>query len=317
MPGLRILALLGLLGLMGCAGGETIELRALPAEFGSVHAVAYGPHRDGQRPGGPDPSAAEIREDLALMLPHWRLLRVYGARGPGETLLEAIRADGLDMRVMLGAWIAPDDPAGNRAEVETAIRLANAYPDIVAAVSVGNETQVDWSWHKSPLTPLIEHVRRVHAAIAQPVTVADDYNYWNKPESHELAAELDFITMHAHPLWNGQQLEEALPWLREQLAIVQALHPERPVVIGETGWATRVHDEGEQAELIKGRAGEAEQKEYHEALRAWAEAERLTVFEFEAFDENWKGGPHPDEVEKHWGLFRADRTPKAALAADR
>ena len=34
---------------------------------------------------------------------------------------------------------------------------------------------------------------------------------------------------------------------------------------------------------------------------------------FEAFDENWKGGDHPAEVEKHWGLFRADRTPKAAM----
>ena len=40
--------------------------------------------------------------------------------------------------------------------------------------------------------------------------------------------------------------------------------------------------------------------------------ERIVSTWFEAFDENWKGGPHPDEVEKHWGLFRADRTPKQA-----
>ena len=112
------------------------------------------------------------------------------------------------------------------------------------------------------------------------------------------------------------QLDAALPWLREQLEAVQELHPDRMVVVGETGWATQVHDEGEQAELIKGVPGENEQKIFHEAVRAWAVHARQPVFFFEAFDENWKGGPHPSEVEKHWGLFRADRSAKAALAED-
>ena len=44
--------------------------------------------------------------------------------------------------------------------------------------------------------------------------MADDFNYWNKDKSRALAAEIDFITMHAHPLWNGQQLPDALPWLQ-------------------------------------------------------------------------------------------------------
>jgi exo-beta-1,3-glucanase (GH17 family) len=73
------------------------------------------------------------------------------------------------------------------------------------------------------------------------------------------------------------------------------------------------HTEGEQARLIKGRPGEAEQAVFFDAVTAWAERERVTVFFFEAFDENWKGGEHPNEVEKHWGLYRADRTPKLAV----
>jgi len=294
------------------------------------NAISYGPHRDGQRPGGPAPSAAEIREDLGLMLPHWNLLRLYGATGVAETVLAAIRSDSLAMKVMLGVWIDveeqrdesgavleafPEVAVVNGREVAAAIRLARAYPEIVIAVSVGNETQIHWSAHRSPLDILIGHVRSVRAGVSVPVTVADDYNFWNRPESRTLARELDFLTVHAHPLWNGLQLEEALPWLQEQLAAVQAVHPDRQLVLGETGWATTVHDEGEQAELIKGTAGEAEQKVFHDQVRAWAEAQRQTVFFFEAFDENWKGGPHPNEVEKHWGLFRADRTPKLALAS--
>jgi exo-beta-1,3-glucanase (GH17 family) len=117
-----------------------------------------------------------------------------------------------------------------------------------------------------------------------------------------------------HPLWNGLQLEDALDWTKKTFNEVKAVHPGELVVLGETGWATKKHNEGEQATLIKGRPGENEQKVFFDAFSAWVESERIPSFFFEAFDENWKGGEHPDEVEKHWGLFRADRTPKPAVA---
>jgi exo-beta-1,3-glucanase (GH17 family) len=297
---------------------EPFMLRAFPpVDTGghSYNAICYGPHRDGQRPGGPEPSAAQLREDLRLLAGHWRLVRIYGSVGFADTFLSVIRADGFEMQVVLGVWIAVDDPDSNRAEIEGAVRLAATYPEVVAAVCVGNETQVSWSDHRCPPEFLIAALREMRARVAVPVTTADDFNFWNKPESRAVAAEIDFITLHAHPLWNGRQLDEALPWLREQTAAVAALHPDRAVVIGETGWATTRHNEGEQARLMKGRVGETEQKAFHDAVRAWAEAERITVFFFEAFDENWKGGEHSDEVEKHWGLLRTDRTPKAALAS--
>jgi exo-beta-1,3-glucanase (GH17 family) len=277
------------------------------------NAVCYGPHRDGQQPGGPGPSAAELGEDLGLMLPHWNLLRVYGAGEESETLLKVIRDGGARMKVMLGVWIAPDQPEANRRQVDAAIRLAAAFPEVVIAVSVGNETQVDWSAHRTPFDTLLVNLRRVRAGVSVPVTSADDFNYWNKSQSRLLADEVDFITMHAHPLWNGLQLEDALGWLQEQVAAVKALHPDRAVVLGETGWATAVHDQGEQSELIKGAATEDEQEIFYDQVRDWAEAEKQPVFFFEAFDENWKGGDHPNEVEKHWGVFRADRSEKKAL----
>lgn len=278
------------------------------------NAVAYGPHRDGQHPDGPSPTADQLRQDLQLMVPHWNMVRTYGSSGCAQTFLSVIRDGGFDMKVMLGVWIAPESPQANAREIDAAIKLAAEYPDIIVAVCVGNETQVDWSTHRSPLDDLIEYVRRVRAHVKVPVTVADDYNFWNKPESQTLAPEIDFITMHAHPMWNGLQLENALAWLQDQVTAIQTLHPDSHIVLGETGWATSVHTEGEQARLIKGRPGQQEQKQFYEAVRAWAKAEKLTTFFFEAFDEKWKGGNHPNEVEKHWGLFKSDRTPKAALA---
>jgi exo-beta-1,3-glucanase (GH17 family) len=321
-PFWAVLALLVLLPrLAGSSGAPDEPLAIRPfhpyqGERWIGNAVSYGPHRDGQRPGGPGPTADQMREDLQLMVPHWNLIRIYGSGETAATILQIIREDGLDMKVMLGVWIAPEAEEHNEQEIAQAIRLAAEYSDIIVAVSVGNETQVSWSAHRSPLDRLIGYVRRVRAEVEQPVTVADDFNFWNKPESLALSPELDFITMHAHPMWNGLQLEDALAWTADQVAEVQALHPDRTVVLGETGWATRVHDEGEQAELIKGRFGEPEQKVFYLAARAWADSTRTAMFYFEAFDENWKGGEHPDEVEKHWGVFRADRTPKPAVGPE-
>ncbi len=293
------------------AAGATLLPR--PFRPTDVNAICYGPHRDGQSPGHVEPTAAQLRQDLDLLAPRWRLLRLYGAVGFADTLLSIIREDSRDVQVLLGIWIAPDDDAANRREIDAAVRLAAAYPEIVAAVCVGNETQVFWSDHRCAPAALLDALREVRSRVTVPVTTADDFNFWNKPESREVAAAVDFILLHAHPLWNGRQLDEALPWLQERVAEVAALHPDRTIVIGETGWATQRADEGDQGRLMKGRLGEPEQKTFHDQARAWAAATGTVVFFFEAFDENWKGGPHPDEVEKHWGLWRADRAPKQAL----
>ena len=88
----------------------------------------------------------------------------------------------------------------------------------------------------------------------------------------------------------------------------------RRIASHQASRATRRHSEGDQAKYIKGVAGEAEQQRFYDQFTAWIREARIPSTYFEAFDENWKGGPHPDEVEKHWGLFRTDRTPKPALA---
>jgi exo-beta-1,3-glucanase (GH17 family) len=291
--------------------------------------IAYGPHRDGQRPGGASPSQSQIAEDLRILARHWRWIRVYGAADVGESILRTIHDERLDLHVMLGAWVALEeslpDSAGtvrrfptvqsqNRREIDAAVRLANAYPAVVSAVCVGNETQVFWSDHRSPPDVLIGYLREARARTRVPVSTADDFNFWNKPESEAVARECDFIVLHAHPLWNGLQLEAALDWTRTVLADVQARHPGEPIVLGETGWATHRGDQGDQGKLMKGRVGEPEQSAFYRAFREWVRRERVASFFFEAFDENWKGNANPDEVEKHWGLYHADRTPKAAMA---
>jgi exo-beta-1,3-glucanase (GH17 family) len=280
-----------------------------------IAGISYGPYRAGQKPGGPDPTADQILEDLRIIAPRWHMIRYYSSRGPGEDILRVIRDNDLPIRAMVGVWIAPDAPPENAAEVAEAIRLANAYPDQVLAVSVGNESQVAWSGHRTPPEVLIAAIRTVRAGIQQPVTTADDYNFWNKPESHAVADEVDFLLLHAYAMWNKQPLDDAVPWTARTVAAIAAEHPDLKIVLGETGWATELNDDAgpdsDQKKQILAPAGIAEQTRFHAEFSAWAAEAAVPYFYFEAFDEPWKGGADPRDIEKHWGLFGVDRQPKA------
>jgi len=323
-------AMLAVMGASAAADeAETFQQREFAPRLAGKwigQGVAYGPYRAGQAPLGRLPTITQVVEDLELMAGHWNLIRMYGAREVTADALVLIREDKLPIRVMLGAWIANETPSdtisvaaaqrvqkSNQAEVAAAIKLAKQYPDVVIAVCVGNETQVSWSEHRTNPDVLIGYIRQVRAAVKAPVTTADDFKFWTSPESQQVAGEIDFIVSHHHPLWLGQKIETALAWTQETFAAVRKQHPHKQVVIGETGWATKSHNKGKQAELIKGAPGEAQQRKYYREFTAWTKQEQVVSFFFEAFDEPWKGGAHPNEVEKHWGLFYENRKPKPAL----
>ncbi|MEM7682048.1 MAG: glycosyl hydrolase family 17 protein, partial [Planctomycetota bacterium] len=146
-----------------------------------------------------------------------------------------------------------------------------------------------------------------------PVSTADVSTYWSQPRSRQLAGELDFIMTHIYAKWNKQTLDTAMPWTRAQYAAGVATHPDHTFVIGEAGWATTKHTGGIEGVQITGVASEPNQVRFHQAFTQWANAERIPTFWFQAFDEKWKGADHPNGVEKHWGLYFSDRTPKQAI----
>jgi exo-beta-1,3-glucanase (GH17 family) len=174
---------------------------------------------------------------------------------------------------------------------------------------VGNEALVDWNDHMVPLEQVIAYVRQVKDAIEQPVTVADNYQWWIN-EGAPLAAEVDFLGVHTYPAWEGKTIDEALPFSIENLRGVREAHPDKPMAVLEAGWATVANEFGE-------RASEANQARHYGELKEWAKANNTTVFFFEAFDEPWKGDPgNPLGAEKHWGLFNVDRTPKQVMQTE-
>ncbi len=286
--------------------------------------ISYGSYRDGESPEiGSVSSEKDILQDLTILTSagdiSWHLIRMYGADPASEQVLKVIRKYNLPVRVMQGAWLSGKQTgAENNEQIEEVIRLANEYPDIVVAVNLGNEVFVDWSWHKfgeKEIPKYLGWVNKVKNAIDAPVTLADDYNFWNKPHSRQIADRLDFIVLHAYAMWNSQTLENAVPWTAAIYQDIQSRYPGKQIVLGESGWTTSSVKTNGDERLIIAEAGEATQAIFFEEYHRWLKESRIASFYFEAFDEKWKGGADkPNAIaEKNWGLFRSDRSPKAAM----
>jgi exo-beta-1,3-glucanase (GH17 family) len=295
-------------------------------------AIAYSGFREGQHPdrgdGAINPSEEETLEDLKILEnAGFGLIRLYDCDENSQMVLEVIQEKKLPIKVLLGIWLDAEisnhqgcewltEPIAeekllentkkNMAEVQRGIELANTYSDVVVAVNVGNEALVSWNDHMVTLDSIIAYVRQVKAGIEQPVTVADNYEWWIQ-EGAPLAAELDFIGVHTYPAWENKPIEEALSYTIQNIEDVHAALPDSKIAILEAGWATTGIEFGD-------RASEDNQLRHYNELKAWATSVNTTVFFFEAFDEPWKG--HLENVngaEKHWGIYFVDRTPKKVM----
>jgi exo-beta-1,3-glucanase (GH17 family) len=292
------------------------------------NAICYSGYRDGQSPReGVYPSYAEVREDLLLLSRNWQYLRLYDCSPHAEVVLSVIARESLDFRVMLGIDLAaeisnPNCPWGadfgaevlaanrqrNSDQVDRLISLAESYRDIVFSVSIGNEASVDWTDHLVSVPGLVAYARRVKGAVSQPVTFCENYVPWTQ-KLQPLVDVLDFISIHSYPVWEYRGLAEALAYTRQNYRGVADHYPDKPVIITEAGWTTASNGRGIEPE----NASEELQAAYYGQLMEWTNQEQILTFVFEAFDEPWKGSPDPLEPEKHWGLFKLDRTPKLVM----
>jgi hypothetical protein len=92
---------------------------------------------------------------------------------------------------------------------------------------------------------------------------------------------------------------------------VHAIAPNKPIHIGETGWSsTSIGLYGNNGSFA---ADEYKQALYYQAMREWTDAEGISCFYFEAFDEQWKDSNHPEGSENHFGLITLNGQAKYAL----
>lgn len=177
------------------------------------------------------------------------------------------------------------------------------------------------------------------------ITSSDNFASWGGggPEYHvedltSLAKEVDYISMHTYPMhdthynpdfWgiaeeendlSGEEkisnaIERALKYAQNQYEstrnYLHSLGIEKPVHIGETGWASASNGfygpEGSKA------TDEYKQGLYYQRMRNWTMGAGISCFYFEAFDEPWKDAGNPGGSENYFGLFDVNGKAKFAV----
>jgi len=167
------------------------------------------------------------------------------------------------------------------------------------------------------------------------ITSSDDFSSWGGgdpalqvPELEELVKAVDYVSMHTYPYHNSHynpafwkipaeeaQLSDiekvdaamlrakefAMQQYQAVSNYVKSLGVEKPIHIGETGWAT-ISDGLYGAEGSRA-TDEYKQAAYYKHMREWTNSEGISCFYFEAFDEQWKDAANPVGSENHFGLF--------------
>ncbi len=229
------------------AGTVQTGLRTLDPSFGTLKAVSYSPFRTGDQ-GSETPSEVDVLQDLKLLEgAGFKLIRLFSSSEKVAGTVLKVLADpmnGLNIKVQLGAypntfeyWVT--DPiekakiqAANDEELARTVTYALSYPNIVLAVSVGNETMVSWSSVPISTKQMAKYVRTVRSQITQPVTVDDDWSVYSGGQPHhaaenqvaEVLAEIDYVSMHTYAheaakfdLFDWRQTSTALSALADEV----------------------------------------------------------------------------------------------------
>lgn len=231
----------------------------------------------------------------------------------------------------------------NESEIARAAALANQFPDIVKVVAVGNEAMVKWaeSYYVQPNVILkwVNHLQQMKADGKLPkdlwITSSDDFASWGGGEAryhvedlNKLIEAVDYISMHTYPYHNthynpefwgipevqqeatdlekiNAAMERAIEFSKKQYdsvrSYMKSIGADKPIHIGETGWATVSN--GQYGPTGSKATDEYKQGLYYKLMRDWTNANNISCFYFEAFNERWKDAQNAKGSENHFGLF--------------
>jgi exo-beta-1,3-glucanase (GH17 family) len=251
---------------------------------------------------------ASIRADLGVLRPYFDGLVTYGAIHGTENI-PAIAAALKFRALVIGVWDPSDD-----AEVDAAVEAAHRFPRLVVAVALGNEMLFSQRTDPAALAALIARVRARLPGTA--LSTTEPFHIYYRPAASQLLGELDFLLVNVHPVFQ--------PWFRDApdgqsaqfvVNVLTELAPFAcgPILVKETGVPTAPREAG---------FSEARQASFYRELRSRLPPTAAQAFAyFAAFDAPWRAydavaapgaapGVHPEEA--HWGLYDAERRPKAA-----
>ena len=293
--------------------------------FSYKRAICYSGYRENQSPiTKVYPTYNEVLEDLRILEKEYDYIRMYDPYKHAQTVLEVIRNEKINLKVMLGMDLAaeysnPNCPwlkqnlseedikrntAHNDESLRLLIELGNKYEDEIIFLAAGNEARPSWGDNLVTNERIAYFVNELKKHCKQPVSYCEGWDLWVGQIDPILEA-VDFVSAHIYPMWNKVSIKEAVQYTIDKFEEV-IKYTDKPVIITEMGWATSSNNN----EMLVEEANAINQKYYIEEFNKYLIKNNKLGFYFEAFDEPWKGGNNPIEAEKNWGLYYVNRTKK-------
>lgn len=278
--------------------------QALPEpDISRLDCVSYAHPGDLFEFGPKQPIApAVIEREMEALARVSGCVRTYSTDDGQDVVVRV--AEQLGLKVILGAWLSRD-AAKNRGELERAIALAEAHPNTIRAIVLGNEVLLRRELSAGDLAAFIAEAR---ARTTVPVTTAEIWSFWLRHP--DLAASVDLLTVHVLPYWDGEHVgsvEDALAFSADAIAKVAAAYPGKPVLIGEIGWPSVGRARGAVA------PGIVEQARFARGVAALGVEHDWAYNLIEGYDQPWKRRGE-GTVGGAWGLLHPDGAPKWPLA---
>jgi exo-beta-1,3-glucanase (GH17 family)/cellulose synthase/poly-beta-1,6-N-acetylglucosamine synthase-like glycosyltransferase len=268
-----------------------------PNVDGVLSSVSYSPFQGSAHPddGGNRPTEAQIRNDLKLLAPYTRTIRLYASTG-GVELVPAI-ANEFGLKVTVGIWLDKNTKRNER-EIRAGIDLVRKNRNVNAVV-VGNETIYRGELEVADLIKTIQQVKR-EVGGQVPVTTGEIWSVF--VEHPELTSSVDFVAAHVLPYWEGVPASGAVDQAVTVYQRLRQAFPGKRIVIAEFGWPSAGYNRQ------GAYPGKLDQALVLRSFIARATALGMDYNLIEAFDQPWK--TFEGSVGAYWGLFDNARQPK-------
>ncbi|HKD22292.1 MAG TPA: hypothetical protein VKB71_09770, partial [Rhizomicrobium sp.] len=278
---------------------------------GFVRGISYTPSHNFTEKDHEFTSPEQIDSDMKQIAQLTGHVRTYTVANGLDRLPEIARRHGLT--VTLGIWIGSDLDQ-NEKEIETGIKTALANRRSIDRVIVGNEAIMRGDVSADRLNAYIQRVRDALPNRIK-VSTAETWSTWLL--NPEIGQNVDFITIHLLPYWEGVPVKGALgsdgangtskrSGLEGWYADVQDEFPGKHIVIGEVGWPSEGHTRNFAVASL------ANQSLFIRNFVQAAMDKGYDYYVVEAYDQPWKAG-NEGAVGAYWGLFDANGNAKVHL----
>ena len=261
----------------------------------------------------PNPTAAQVRTDLATTKPHFDHVRTYYPQYGGGAVDVGTIAKDANLTLLLSLFLFDGHPDWIASNYDQFVKPAVARGNI-GGILIGNEDP-------QMIDTVTQYLGKAKSDSPQiPVGTSQTSGFWlSDGRAAQLLPLVDFIGVNIYPAWewtradaNNQPIgvtpEAGFNSFRDTYNQIQTKYPERQIVVTETGWPTTFGPIPSQQFPL----GISNARDYLNRVIAWAKSQQVVLYIHNMFDDQY-GVDTSSPFNYHFGLIDYAGNPKGVL----